>query len=124
MPIGSVSRAAGLAATRVPGVRHVPVLKLLVAAEIAMMAHDHLTKLSPAERRRLLELVRIGHGRRRNLSDEQREELAELISRMEPRLLFGRALNRFSPVNLPQRVVYGPRQPRRKQSGRRRRDHT
>jgi hypothetical protein len=113
MPIGPVSRVAGRAADRVPGVRHVPVLKLLVAAEIAMMAHDHLTKLSPTERRRLVELVRIGHGRRRNLSDEQREELTELISRMEPRLLFGHALNKVSPVNLPRRVVYGPRRARR-----------
>jgi hypothetical protein len=114
MPIGPVGRAAGRAAERVPGVRHVPVLKLLVAAEIAMMAHDHLTKLSPQERRRLFELVRIGHGRRRNLSDEQREELTELISRIEPRLLFGQALSKVSPVHLPRRVVYGPRQPRRK----------
>jgi hypothetical protein len=124
MPIGSVSRAAGRAADRVPGVKHVPVLKLLIAAEIAMMAHDHLTKLSPNERRRLMELVRIGHGRRRNLSDEQREELAELISRMEPRLLVGRALNKVSPVNLPRRVVYGPRQTRRNAKGQRRRNDT
>jgi hypothetical protein len=123
MQIGSASRAAGLAATRVPGVRHVPVLKLLLAAEIAMMAHDHLTQLSPKERRRLLELVRIGRGRRRNLSDEQREELTDLIAKMEPRLLFGQALNKVSPVKLPRRVVHGPRQPPSKQSGRHRR-HT
>jgi hypothetical protein len=124
MPIGPISRAAGRAADRVPGIRHVPVLKLLVAAEIAMMAHDHLTKLSPMERRRLLVLVRMGRGRRRNLSDEQREELAELIARMEPRLLFGQALNKVSPVHLPRRVVSGPRRPRRKQTGGRRREHT
>jgi hypothetical protein len=117
MPIGPVSRVAGRAAGRVPGIRHVPVLKLLVAAEIAMMARDHLTKLSPNERRRLLELVRIGHGRRRNLSDDQREELTELIAKMEPRLLLGLALSKVSPVHLPRRVVYGPRQMRRKQSG-------
>lgn len=124
MPIGPVSRAAGRAAGRVPGVRHVPVLKLLVAAEIAMMARDHLTKLSPAERRRLLELVRIGRGRRRNLSDEQSEELVDLLSKMEPRLLFGQALNKVSPVHLPRRVVYGPRPPRRNQGGGRNRKRT
>lgn len=96
-----------------------PVLKLLVAAEIAMMAHDHFAKLNRFERRRLLQLIRMGRGRRRNLTDEEREELAELISKMEPRLLIGLTLDRLSPINLPLRVVEGPRRNRRQ-----RREHT
>ncbi len=121
MPIAFITRSLGRAAGRVPGIRHVPVLKLIVAAEIAMMAHDHITKLTRFERRRLFELIRIGRGRRRNLTDEEREELAALIAKMEPRLLIGLALDKMSPVHLPRRVVQGPRG---SHGARRPRDHT
>ena len=84
-------------------------LKLLAAAEIALLARDHMMRLDPQERRRLFELVRKGHGRRRNLSDTERDELAVLIARMEPRLLAGRAVEKVSPLHVPRRLVYGPR---------------
>jgi hypothetical protein len=109
MPRGFVSRSLGGAASRVPGLRHLPVLKLLAAAEIALLARDHLMRLNPQERHRLVELVRKGRGRRRNLSESEREELAVLIARMQPRLLAGRAAEKISPLHLPRRLVYGPR---------------
>ena len=87
-------------------------LKLLAAAEIAMLARDHVLLLDSGERRRLLQLIRIGHGRRRNLSDPERDELAELVAKMEPRLLAGHAVDRLSPVPIPRRFVYGPRKRR------------
>jgi hypothetical protein len=87
----------------------VPVLKLLAAAEIALLAHDHVIRLNRQERHRLFELVRIGRGRRRNLSDAEREELTVLIAKMEPRLLAGHAVERLSPLPLPRRLVYGRR---------------
>ena len=77
-----------------------------------MLTRDHIMRLDRQERRRVVELVRIGHGRRRNLSDAERDELAELMARMEPRMLAGHAVNRLSPLPLPRRLVYGPRKRR------------
>jgi hypothetical protein len=86
-----------------------PVLKLLAAAELALLAHDHVTRLDHDERRRLLQLIRIGRGRRSNLSEAEQEELNTLVSKMEPRQLAGHAVDKLSPVPLPKRLVYGRR---------------
>jgi hypothetical protein len=85
------------------------VVKLLAAAEIALLARDHVMRLSPAERRRLVTLVRVGRGRRSRLSDRDRRELEALLSKLEPRILMGEAVDRLSPVPLPRRIVYGAR---------------
>ena len=61
------------------------------------------------ERRRLVVLVRTGHGRPSRLRAAERDELAELVARLEPRLLAGEAVNRISPVPLPKRIVRGRR---------------
>jgi enhancing lycopene biosynthesis protein 2 len=87
-------------------------MKLLAAAEIAMLARDHVMLLSREDRRRLIELVRIARGRRRNLSDEERQELEDLVARLEPRSLFGDAADRLSPLPLPRRLTHGPRRRR------------
>jgi hypothetical protein len=96
----------------VPGLRGVPVLKLFVAVELALLARDHIMRLDRQERQRVVELVRSGRGRRRNLSDAEREELAALMARMEPRVLAGHAVKKLSPMPLPRRLVYGPRKRR------------
>ena len=98
--------------SRVPGLRRLPVLKLLAIAEIGLLARDHLSKLDPVERRRTLELVRKGRGRSRNLSAAEREELAGYVARMQPRRFAGLAADKLSPVPLPRRLVEGPPQPR------------
>jgi hypothetical protein len=107
-----VTHALGRSARHVPGLKRVPVLKVLAAANVALLAKDHLLKLDGRERRRLVELVRIGRGRRRNLTESEREELEALVAKMEPRVLAGHALNELSPVPLPRRLVYGPRRRR------------
>jgi hypothetical protein len=104
-----ITRSLAGSASHVPGLRRVPLLKLLAAANIAMLARDHVMRLRPHERQRLVELVRIGASRRRHLSEEEREELAMLVARMEPRLLAGHAVDELSPFPLPRRLVYGPR---------------
>lgn len=96
-------RAAG----RVPGLRRLPVMKLLAIAEIALLARDHVSKLEPAERRRLIELLRLGRGRTSTLSPAEREELAGLVAKAEPRLFAGLAADKLSPVPLPHRFVHG-----------------
>ena len=112
MPRGWVTRSLGRTVRRVPGLTHVPIFKLLVAADVALLARDHVMRLDRQERHRLVELVRIGRGRRRNLSDAERDELVVLVARMEPRLLAGHAVKKLSPLPLPRRLVYGPRKRR------------
>lgn len=98
-------------AARVPGLRRLPVLKLLAIGEIALLARSHVQKLSPAERRRLVVLMRKAHGRPSTLSDDEHDELTSLVAKAEPRLFAGLAADRLSPVPLPRRLVRG-RKPR------------
>ncbi|HWE15146.1 MAG TPA: hypothetical protein VG365_16600 [Solirubrobacteraceae bacterium] len=107
----SVTKKLGAATRRVPGVRRAPVVMLVSAAELALLARDHLMRLTPAERRRMVVLVRAGRGRPSRLSDAQRRELAALLEKLEARTLLGDAVSRLSPVPLPRRLVYGRRQP-------------
>jgi len=86
-----------------------PWLKLITLAEILAIAHDHLVRLEPHERRRLVQLVLAGRGRRRNLTPRQRDELAALVLKAEPRLFFGLTANKLSPFQLPERLIRGPR---------------
>jgi hypothetical protein len=109
MPSGFVSKRVGRAVARVPGLKRLPVMKLLALAELLVIARDHIERLEPHERRRVVELVRRGRGRPSNLSQSEREELAELIAKAEPRLFAGEAAEKLSPVPLPKRLVRGPR---------------
>jgi hypothetical protein len=86
-----------------------PVVGLLLAAEIALMAKGHFAKLSGAQRRRLLALVRQTRGRPSSLSEAERQELGALLATLEPRLLIGSTVTRLSPVPMPKRLLYGPR---------------
>jgi len=92
---------------RVPGLRRLPVFKLLALAEVGLIARDHLGRLEPAERRRLVELVRQGRGRSSRLAPAEREELAALVARLEPRRFAGLAVDRMSPLPLPRRLLHG-----------------
>jgi len=106
---GFVTRSLGRAATHFPGIRRLPVLKLLAIAEVGMLARDHLVALTPVERHRLFHLIRLAHGRPSSLSDAERTEFAELVAKFEPRLLAGVAADKLSPVPLPKRLLRGPR---------------
>jgi hypothetical protein len=93
---------AGTWTSRVGALKKLQVAKLLALAEIAVLARDHVYRLDSTERRRLIQLVRAGRGRRSNLTAEERDELAQLIAKVEPRLFVGRAADKFSPVPLPE----------------------
>ncbi len=90
--------AAARAAQRVPGLRRVPLVKLVVLAEVAVLAKAHFERLTPAERRRLVILVRDARGLPRNLSERERRELAKLVEKVEPRAFATTAVQKFSPV--------------------------
>lgn len=109
MPLGLVTRTVAKASEKVPGLRKVPVVMLLSAAEVALLARDHLQRLTPEERRRLVHLVYVGRGRRGRLTDPERADLERLVAKLEPRRLFGDAAGRLSPVPIPKRVLYGRR---------------
>jgi hypothetical protein len=87
--------------------KRLPMAKLLAAAEVVVLTRDHIQRLAPEERRRVVELVRHARGRRRNLTPAEREELSALVAKAEPRLLAGEAVDALSPVPLPRRLVYG-----------------
>ena len=95
------------AVSRLPLVKRLPVFRLLAIAEIALLARRHVVKLTPPERRRLVELVRAGRGRARNLSPAEREELAALVAKVEPRRFAGLVADKLSPVPLPRRLIEG-----------------
>jgi hypothetical protein len=109
MPSGIINRSIDVAASRVPGLRRLPVMKLLAIGEVGLLARDHVMRLTPDERRRLVALIRIGRGRRSNLGERERKELAGLVAKLEPRLLAGEAVDRFSPLPIPKRLIRGPR---------------
>jgi hypothetical protein len=91
------------------GIRSLPVGRLLALAEIASLAYEHINKLEPHERRRVLELLRVGQGRPTRLSRSQRDELTALLRKAEPRLFIGTVAEKLSPLPLPRRVVRGRR---------------
>lgn len=89
--------------------RGVPVVALLSAAEVAKLAKDHLARLRPVERRRLLALIAKARGGAGALSERERTELGSLVAKLEPRAFVGSAADHFSPVPVPKRLLYGPR---------------
>jgi hypothetical protein len=89
--------------------RGIPLARLLLAAEIALIAGRHLGRLDRAQRRRLFALLVQSRGRPRSLPARERRELVSLVARIEPRLFFGTAVRRLSPVPLPKRLLYGRR---------------
>ena len=104
MPGRMTRKALAGASKKMPGLRRIPMLKLLAIAEIALLAREHMVKLDPQERRRLIELVRLGHGRTRNLTPRERDELRALVAKAEPGLFVGAAADRLSPVPIPERM--------------------
>ena len=104
---GAAARAVAHGVSRIPGLKALPVLELLAIGEIALVVRSHVAKLEPAERRRLVELLRAGRGRPRNLSAGDREELAGLVAKAEPRLFAGSVASKLSPFPLPRRVIEG-----------------
>src|ERR1700677_1856149 len=87
----------------------VPVVWVLLAGEVALMAADHLSRLNAAQRRRLLALTISSRGRPSSLSEADRLELRILVAKFEPRLFVGSTVKRLSPVPVPKRLLYGPR---------------
>ena len=88
-------------ASRVPGMRRLPWLQIIVVGQVVLLAREHLERLTPWERHRIVLLVRKCHGRVDHLPAEERRELGALISKIEPRLFATTAVRTLSPLPLP-----------------------
>src|SRR5579863_3175443 len=86
MPSPLMNVAAARAAQRLPGLRRLPLARLVIVTELAILAKAHLDRLTPAERRRLLELVALARGWPKNLSGRNGREFEKLVSKLEPKL--------------------------------------
>jgi hypothetical protein len=77
--------------------RRLPFFRVLALAQIALLARDHLQRLTPDDRRRLGALVRGA----RHLTPAERTELRALAGKLEPGAFAGGAARRISPVGFP-----------------------
>ena len=98
---GARNAALEQASRRLPLLRRVPVIRLIFLAELALIARRHFQSLTPAERRRLFELLRKSW----HLTPKQKKELRRLVAKLEPRAFVGSAANRLSPLPLPRRLT-------------------
>lgn len=98
MPSPFTNVAVARAAKRLPLLRRLPLVELVLIAELAMLAKTHFERLTPAERRRLVLLLREARGRPANLSGSRHDELQALVAKLEPRVLLNEAARRFSPL--------------------------
>ena len=73
--------------------KRIPLLKLMALAQLAMLAHQHYTRLNATERKRLVELMRHP----RTMSANDRSELKGLVAKMEPGAFAGSAARHASP---------------------------
>ncbi len=105
MPPSITSRTAGRVAKRVPGLRRLPVMRLLLLGEVVLLARDHIERLTPRERRRLVVLLRDARGRPSRLQGGHRDELEALIAKADPKLFAAEAAAKLSPVPLPKRFT-------------------
>jgi hypothetical protein len=85
--------------------RRIPVARLLAVAEVLLLAREHYNKLGPEDRRRLLQLMRRGRGLPSNLTALERAELAMLVLKADPRQFARLAVERLSPVPVPDRLL-------------------
>lgn len=85
------------AAERLPGLRRLPLARLVVIADLALLAKSHLDHLTPRERRRLLVLLKDARCMPRNLTGSDRREFERLIAKLEPRRFADAAAQRFAP---------------------------
>jgi hypothetical protein len=98
---GLYLQAAGKIAERVPGLRALPMVRLIMAAEVLAIGKHHLDALTPAERSRMLRLLAQAKGRPKNLSTAEQEELTAIVRKLEPRLFLAEAGDKLSPVGVP-----------------------
>jgi hypothetical protein len=82
----------------IPVVSKIPVARLVILAEIAIIAGQHIGRLTPAERRRIVQLLARVRGRPSRLTQRERAELSRLVAKAEPKLFAKSVAKKFSPL--------------------------
>jgi len=80
--------------------RLIPIARVLVIAQLALLAKRHVQLLEPADRWRFADLVRRG----RALTPAEKDELRALTARLDPKAFALTAVDHLSPVPIPDRV--------------------
>jgi hypothetical protein len=80
--------------------RKIPLVRLVAVAEVIVLANEHVHKLEPQERRRLLELVKRGRAMPSHLSPRERRELTALLAKAEPKQFVSRAVLKITGIPL------------------------
>ena len=75
-----------------------PLARIVIAAEVAVLAKAHLDRLKPSERKRLLMLLRDARGIPKNLTGRDRREFEKLVAKLEPSIFASTAAEKFSPL--------------------------
>jgi hypothetical protein len=75
-------------------IRAIPFFRLVIIAQIALLAREHARKLQPMERKRMWELLRNA----RHLTPAEKDELRGLATKLEPRAFATGAARHMSPV--------------------------
>jgi hypothetical protein len=83
---------------KLPVVRRLPVARLIIIAEVAILAGEHFGRLRPDERRRVVTLLRRARLRPGNLTQRERAELGVLVAKAEPKLFAKSVAKKFSPL--------------------------
>jgi hypothetical protein len=104
MAPSSYAYALARMAERAPLLKRLPVVRLLMLGEVVLLARDHIERLTPAERHRLVVLMRDARGRPSRLSTRHRDELQALIDKADPHLFAAHAVDKLSPVPVPNGV--------------------
>ncbi len=102
---GLYTQLAGRALQRVPGLRMLPVVRLIMAAEVLAIGKHHFDRITPEERGQLLRLVAKAKGRPKNLSEADQLDLTKIVEKLEPRLFLAEATDRISPIGVPSPVL-------------------
>lgn len=82
-------------------IKAIPIFRLLLIAELAVVLRQHYLLLDTGERRRLRQLLVRGF----RMSPTERDELKRLLGKLRPRLLAGAAAEKLSPIPLPDRLT-------------------
>jgi hypothetical protein len=74
-----------------------PLVRILAIGRTVLLARRHYRRLDVSDRRRLAELVRHGPA----MSRAERNELVNILVKLEPRAFAVATAHAFSPVKIP-----------------------
>lgn len=99
---------------RAPGLKRLPLLRLLAIADVVRLAKNHANKLTADDRKRMLALAKKAsptkdHLRGNKLTQAEQDELKALVLKAEPRIFAGETANMLSPIPIPSGSVRAPR---------------